>query len=428
MLFCIFFTFFTGEVRDGPYPGEDRNYQESTEELSVNWDPFGSNDDPLQVITHYQVALGDNPSYAETRTNVHYFVDVGLSLNYTFVSLRLTPKRVEYFATVRGYSESGAHVDSVSNGIKVGYSAGMQAGEVHLSRYSNSSNSLSFYWDRSVSDFRVIHYRWGIGSTAFPENNVTLPCSDLLPLAEKWAKVQPLVDEKQDRFAEKKDLNLEHAKDYYLVVFVEDEASQCISSISQMFTVDLTAPDKGIIQIDGIGTHVQYTTSKDTLRVQWEGYKDDESGISDFYLQIFNELDCLGSDPESWTPISDSLDVKNTDQHIYLSQDFKQDIPYRILITVINQAGSVTIDWSTAIFLDSTAPEKGVVKDGSDWTQTKYYQSSTTDLQAVFAVSPLGSTLDCPLTRFLVPVDEGNKELWYVMNGVALEDVEVQKN
>lgn len=109
-----------GAVRDGPHQGEDRHYQQSTSEYAVNWDDFGS-DEPGQRITRYEVALGDNPSYSKTRSNKHFFVDVGLERNYTFFNLRLVAKSVQYYATFRAYAENGAYTESTSTGMRVGY-------------------------------------------------------------------------------------------------------------------------------------------------------------------------------------------------------------------------------------------------------------------------------------------------------------------
>lgn len=138
-------------------------------------------------------------------------------------------------------------MQSVSNGIWVGYSAGMEYGEVHTPEYLNNATSITFYWDRFRSDFTVLHYRWAIAKTPFADDNVTLPCHELLDSVRIWATVQSLVDEGRDTYAENYDLNLVHAEDYYLVLVAEDEASQCISAPAEKFKVDLTPPNTGIV-------------------------------------------------------------------------------------------------------------------------------------------------------------------------------------
>lgn len=65
----------------------------------------------------------------------------------------------------------------------------------------------------------------------------------------------------------------------------------------------------------------------------------------------------------------------------------------------------------------------GIVKDGIDWKQSKYYQSSTTELDAIFAVSPLGVELDCPLIESLLPLDNIT---WNMLSDYMVKDEEVE--
>lgn len=63
------------------------------------------------------------------------------------------------------------------------------------------------------------------------------------------------------------------------------------------------------------------------------------------------------------------------------------------------------------------------MKDGDDWGGTQYYQSSTTELKAVFAVSPLGSQLDCPLTEVILPPD--NTSQWNILDDYTVHGPKV---
>ena len=241
-----------GAVRDGPHAGEDRNYQQTDTEFSVNWDDFGNKDIPGQRILRYEVSLGDDPTYTKTRCNVHTLVDVGLNKSHTFRNLRLVSKTKTYYATVRGHAESGAYTESTSTGMKVGFTPGMLPGDLELLPFSNSSSELSFSWDGFWSDFRIMHYHWGISSQPFPHSNVTVPCKAYLPDISAYFDVLPLQDAKQNMFVTTRGLSLSHNTVYHVSVIAEDEPGQCVASTSQTVLVDLTAPVTGEIVISGI--------------------------------------------------------------------------------------------------------------------------------------------------------------------------------
>ena len=240
-----------GAVRDGPHYGEDRNYQQSLDEMAVNWDEFGK-DVPGMRVVYYEVALGDDPARSTTMSNVHYFVNVGLSKNYTFTDLRLQAKTVTYYATVRGHAENGAFQDATSNGIKAGFTPGMISGNMEISPYSNASNELAVSWDGFWSDFDIHHYYWGISHSPLLDDNVTLDCQDFLPSVREHFGILNLVDVHQNTFVKQQELDLQHNTTYYMTVIAEDELGQCIAAPSQAVLVDLTPPAIGDITLSGI--------------------------------------------------------------------------------------------------------------------------------------------------------------------------------
>ena len=349
-----------GTVRDGPYVGEDRDYQESTQVLAFNWDAFGDVEDPLQEIIRYEVAIGDSPAYASTRTNVHYFVDVGLNLTYTFYHLSLAEKTVEYYGTVRAHSISGAYADGVSNGIRAGYQQGMISGHVTVAPYTHNNTWLSLYWSGFVSDFSMRHYRWGIGLSYFGNDNVTISCADLRPLFNDWAGVQAPIDEGRDTYGEHGGLNLEHGHVYYVTVMAEDEAGQCTSAPTQRFKVDMTPPELGVIRLDGISKRAQYTTSDQELTVRLAGFRDPESDVKSFTIQLLQQGACdVDSDADSWSPLTDAIDVKNTTVYTFRQLALQADVAYRLKIQAVNGAGLLAQEFSEALFVDTTAPTEG---------------------------------------------------------------------
>ena len=65
---------------------------------------------------------------------------------------------------------------------------------------------------------------------------------------------------------------------------------------------------------------VQYLLDPEVLHVTWVGFEDQESGIADFFLQIFQGDACNDGDvgDDHFVPISELVDVKNeTDVSFY---------------------------------------------------------------------------------------------------------------
>ena len=104
---------------------------------------------------------------------------------------------VPYYATVRAYAENGAYVDGTSDGIRVGFTPGMTAGEVESPSFSNSSTEISASWSEFWSDLGVQSYHLGISSQPFTESNTTLPCETLLTLSKQHFDVFHLTDVKR---------------------------------------------------------------------------------------------------------------------------------------------------------------------------------------------------------------------------------------
>ena len=273
-------------VRDGPIAGEDRDYQTSTEQLWINWDSFGDPDMPGLRITHYEVAVGDNPAVSTTRSNVQSFINVGLTNNATITDLRLVSKSIKYYATVRGYAENGAYVDSTSDGVRVGYHPGMTAGETETKQYSNSSSTLSASWTDFTSDVAIMSYHWGISSAPFIETNITFMCDDLFQLAKEHFDIQALQKVWRNTYVKSTDLKLSHDKQYYITAIGEDRAGQCIAAEPVSVLVDLTPPKEGEIVISGIAGNAQYISDPEKLDLLFEEFEDPESGISAFYFQV----------------------------------------------------------------------------------------------------------------------------------------------
>lgn len=83
-------------------------------------------------IASYDVALGTGRTDSTQITNVHEFVNVGLSTAWTFSGLSLKTTRPVYYVTVRAHSQSGAVAQVSSNGVRVSPPSNVTAGVVEV--------------------------------------------------------------------------------------------------------------------------------------------------------------------------------------------------------------------------------------------------------------------------------------------------------
>ena len=127
------------------------------------------------------------------------------------------------------------------------------------------------------------------------------------------------------------------------------------------FRVDLTAPEEGTLRVGGsVSSGVQYTTSFKELIVFMVGFEDQESGIQESTLQLYQEPSCeYESPPDNWTALSDEINVKDTVMYTFRQLLMQPNIPYRVQMRVANGAGLSINVVSKAIFLDFTPPLKG---------------------------------------------------------------------
>ncbi|WAR20843.1 hypothetical protein MAR_014817 [Mya arenaria] len=239
-----------GSVRDGL--DLDLNYQFSTTELSANWDKFGDGSiDPTQTITRYKVAIGNDRRYSKTRSNVHYFANVGLNTSYTFTSLNLTSKLVRYYITVRGYSQAGGFIEGYSNGIRVGFDDDIRPGSVSINKYQASTNKMSVSYNGFQSDIAIIDYKVAISSHNEIIANDTVKCIDITKNSSMY-DASNLQSYGLNEYVEIDGLQLVHGGQYYVTVVAEDEAGMCIALTGGPILIDTTPPQKGHLLINGI--------------------------------------------------------------------------------------------------------------------------------------------------------------------------------
>lgn len=101
---------------------------------------FSVNSDSTKIGEHqevlfYEVSVGTDRRYANTRDNIQPFANVGLNKTWTFLNLQLSVDNSVYYITVRAHGASTSKVEVTSNGIKVINESRLVAnGEIEIPR------------------------------------------------------------------------------------------------------------------------------------------------------------------------------------------------------------------------------------------------------------------------------------------------------
>ncbi|CAH1802680.1 unnamed protein product [Owenia fusiformis] len=415
-----------GIVRDGPVFGVDFNVQPSITELWGNWDAFGKtkeeNEDLIgdgdpdldprigahQDIIYYDVAVGNDRRYANTRTNIHPFVRVGLNRSWHFTNLELLPGIGHYYITVRGVAKSSASRIQTSNGIQVGIGGSVvKQGNLQLAGCIPSTSDISFSWDGFEFGLPVMFYQWGISSNLSAVEG--LKCHQLQLFEHKVIvnsifldafDVQPMLNVLKDSYAERNGLRMLHGKTYLVVVIATDESSIC-SMVTKEILVDATPPIPGDIIVgppNELG--VMFADQSDRLTVSWQHYTDPDSHIESYRLTLSEGNICGFGDMRAPSIAETDIVIlkPNATTYTFYQLYLKEDRPYFIYFEAINCAGLIFGNYTAPILLDKIPPLPGDVRDGNDFISDVEFQASTTRISASFLhqVSTSGDADACP--------------------------------
>lgn len=403
-----------GDVRDGLQ--DDINYQESITSLSANWDAFGKSldsRDPTQQILYYEVAIGNDRRFPNSRSNIHYFENVGLNTSYTFNGLNLTAKSVQYFITVQAMSRAGSTQESYSNGIRVGYRNEIIPGEIEHSRIQSSTSELAVSWTGFQADMGIDHFR--IGLSSFPPDlpNDTLNCIDFNTILPELDEV-PIFKVQRDTFYQFKDLDLKHNHTYYVLVVATDVTGRCIGVHGDPILIDTTPPKPGNIFVEGSeGDNVLYSIVPNHLKLEWDYFKDGESSVKLYEISIFTTTACTDKDAinadtsKSYSLIREDR-VENDNKIVFYDLLLEPGISYVGRVKAWNEAGLESSLFSRHIRFDFSSPMQGSVKRGSNWFEEPLFQPFTSHVDGLLAISnPIDNvSFRCQSQEVLIPSTE----------------------
>ncbi|XP_052219885.1 uncharacterized protein LOC127837088 [Dreissena polymorpha] len=394
---------FPGLVRDGI--DKDLTYQFSTTEFSANWDNFGDkSSDPTQSIHHYEVAIGNDRRYEKTRSNVHYFVDVGLNTSYTFSHLNLTSKLARYYVTVRAYSMAGGITEGYSNGIRVGYNDDIIPGSVSVNKYQFSVDSMAISWNGFQSDIDIIDYKVAISSHEDIITNDTVVCN-IITANKTMYDISPLRSVGLDEYSKLLGLTLFHNSKYYVTVVAEDEAGMCTGITSDWVLVDTTSPEFGKLYINDIeSSTVIYVRKPSEMQIEWEMH-DHESGINNVLVQLFECSSCMSKGVTSENCyLVDKTSVKNDTKTAFYELQMSPQNAYYVTVEVTNEANLVTRVQSPSNLVDTTPPLIGELKITDDWHDVETFQHSTDRLSGMLPIALTATDYLCPSQILYFPV------------------------
>ncbi|WAR20773.1 DNER-like protein [Mya arenaria] len=393
-----------GSVRDGL--DLDLNYQFSTTELSANWDNFGDGShDPTQTITRYKVAIGNDRRYSKTRSNIHYFVYVGLNTSYTFTNLNLTSKLVRYYITVRGFSQAGGFIEGYSNGIRVGFDDDIRPGSILINKYQASTKKIAVSYKGFQSDIAIIDFKVAISSHNEIIANDTVKCVDINKNSSMY-DVRHLKGYGLNEYVEIDGLQLVHGGLYYVTVVAEDEAGMCIAVTGGPILIDTTPPQKGKLLINGIfPTTVVYLKLHSEMHVEWDGFADGDSGIRSTHVKLFECTTCLNSTLTSdLCNLIDERLVANDTKTVFYELDLHSEKAYYIGLEVTNGANLKTTSQSSVILIDESPPLSGEIKITKDWKSVTTFQHSTSSLSGFVPIAITEEDYLCPNQLRYFPV------------------------
>ncbi len=143
---------------------------------------------------------------------------------------------------------------------------------------------------------------------------------------------------------------------------------------SSRVLVDNSPPVKGFVKIDGKESLV-FLQEGQALFASWWGFKDFETGIKEYKWKI-----CFAPKISDCVTEFVNIGLKNT---VVLSDTgINHGKEYKFVVKAVNFAGLETDSVSNSFILDKTSPETGMVFNGPDSFEDKYYQSSPTEISA----------------------------------------------
>ena len=359
---------FPGPVRDGSTPGRDLDYLTNTREVGANWDPFFADDkDP---VVNYELAIGTGVG----KEDVLSFTSVGLKkmvkkdLALGIPDLDVLKTGMKYYVSIRGTTSCGLSSVQHSDGFIVDPSPPL---ETDLAVSHNVIDQTTQTIEIKVSWNGVADNESGLYSSGYCLDTISHSCRSGFITAgiSTFGTIGPF---KPKSWAE-----------YFVNVVIENGAGLRTVMSSNKLAFDTSPPSKGSV-IDGIGQDIDFMNSTSVLSIQWGGIDDEESGVASCLWALIeqsasDDRSRFGNDTVVFTTAVES-EGNLTQANLSLSPGAR----YISEITCTNGDGFSSTSSSDGVIVDLTAPNAGLVHDGSSPLSDVEYQSSATLVEAVW--------------------------------------------
>ncbi|XP_071123199.1 uncharacterized protein [Mytilus edulis] len=337
--------------------GNDINYQSDTSTVSVQFSEFTSH---LHGVMSYEWSVGTTPSAEDVLSFTSHGIvhkeeknvkgDGVTSAGFAHTTVQLKPN-LTYYTTVRGITNVGNVLESVSDGFTVDWSpptvvmdrlTDKTSSEKNIAAgstmYQKTQDTLSAMWHYNDTEsnvkrawFSVGTYPYGSDVNEKREVNISSTLTSYLPLAS----VSP-------------DLS---GKPNIISIWAENEAGLIGHIASGGVIFDTTSPGPGVVKCP------EYVGILVPIYCKWTGFLDSESPVQRFIV-------AMGSEQGASNVYSMEVPGYFTEHSIQgVTKQLKHGKSYYVTVTAVNMVGLETYGFSESIAIDTTPPKYGRVID-----------------------------------------------------------------
>ncbi|KAK3609657.1 hypothetical protein CHS0354_035942 [Potamilus streckersoni] len=411
-----------GMVYDGDLIGYDLPILTNGSKVTANWEGFGASRDtikrvdpltgesglqsqadvdipPNQKVAYYEVALGTDRRFPNTRNDIVPFTNVYLNTTVTFYNLDLVPVKGVYYFTVRAFSAAFTMAEATSNGFSVAFNGGVMPGTILMPRYVDNDTVLEIQWDNFTSMVDMMLYYVALSTNNQAEGT---NCKNYLEGGKVTKAERALLFDVldvtitgTDTFKKLTKLQLTQGATYFAWVMGTDKSGECGMTFFE-FTVDITLPVAGRLRAGPyFAMPISYTSKNDSLTIMWEGYEDNVSGIHSYTVSLWKQKLCGDTGPKEMVVDWIKLD-RNYSAYEFVELTLEKSTPYFAKMIIKNGAGLEIQTETTPILYDSSSPIGGLVVDGNQFLHDTVWWNKPSVMEGTFLhlSSPVGPS--CP--------------------------------
>ncbi|VDI67222.1 Hypothetical predicted protein [Mytilus galloprovincialis] len=337
--------------------GVDIDYQSDISTLSVQYTGFESH---LHGVMDYEWAVGTSPGGQDVTTfssdgifHVEEQTIAGdgiTSSGYAQVNAQLEPGKT-YYSTIRGITNAGNIIESVSDGITVDLLPPMVVldrlsdnnaidGDIgpSSSMYKSTADSLSALWHYNDTDSEVTRAWYSVGTYPYAE--------DISP------RTEVNISSTQSSHLEVGSITPDvTGKPNIISIWAEDKAGMIGRTTFGSVIIDTSQPGTGYVSCP------EYIGVESPILCSWTGFLDEESPIQKFVITLGSEQ---GSSDVFETTVTGFLSFYSIKGVNHLLSHGKS---YYATVTAVNSVDMETYAFSGPISIDTTPPKHGKVVD-----------------------------------------------------------------